>query len=389
LTSGPADVPARLLLVGGGIGGLAAAIALRDAPLETVVLERAADLARVELGAGITLWPNAVRVLDQLGVGEEVRERGWVFDRMEQRTARGRLLSRWPLDHMAARLGAPALGVGRPALHAALARAAAEQVQSASECVRFEQDAAGVSALLADGRSERGELLVGADGLDSTIRAALLGPQPPRQSGLGMWRGSVSLEASEIPQTSFMLHWGAAAKFIYFRSGPEQLSWEAVVARPHGEQVPIGGRVPAVLEIFAGWPEEILRIVRATPEQAVAYTEVVDRLPSERWGEGRVTLLGDAAHPMTYAVGQGAAQALEDGVALAAALRADGASSAALRSYEQRRMKRSAHFQGMAWRLARLGLAKSPVACAARDTFTQCTSRIGLRMQEKDMAVDG
>jgi len=376
------------MVIGGGIGGLAAAIALRDAPVETVVLERASDLAKLELGAGITLWPNAVRVLDRLGVGQELRERGRVFDRMEQRTARGRLLSRWPLDRMATRLGAPALGVSRPVLHAALARVAAEHVQTSSECVRFEQDDAGVTAVLADGRSERGDLLVGADGLHSAIRAALLGSAPPRPSGLGMWRANVSLKESDIPATSFMLYWGRAAKFVYFHSGPELLSWEAIVARADGEQVPAGGRVPAVLERFAGWPEEVLRIVAATPEQAIAYTEVVDRLPSERWGEGRVTLLGDAAHPMTYAVGQGAAQALEDGVVLAQVLRRDGASSAALRSYEQRRMERTAHFQSMAWRLARLGLANSPVSCTARDAFTMFTSRIGLRMQQKDMSVE-
>jgi 2-polyprenyl-6-methoxyphenol hydroxylase-like FAD-dependent oxidoreductase len=376
----------RVVVVGAGIGGLASSIALREASVETVVLERASDLARIELGAGITLWPNAVRVLDRLGVGQEVRERGRVFDRMEQRTARGRLLSRWSLDRVAARLGAPALGISRPVLHAALARAAAEHVQTGSECVRFEQDDTGVSAILADGRTERGDLLVGADGLNSTVRAALLGAEPPRASGLGMWRASLSLPERDIPATSFMLYWGRAAKFVYFHSGPEQLSWEAIVARPDGEQVPAGGRVPAVLERFAGWPEEVLRIVRATPEQAIAYTEVVDRLPSDRWGEGRVTMLGDAAHPMTYAVGQGAAQALEDGVVLAEVLRSGGGSSAALRAYEERRMERTAHFQAMAWRLARLGLANSPISCTARDAFTRYTSRIGLRMQEKDMA---
>ena len=376
----------RLMVVGGGIGGLAAAIALREAPVETVVFERASDLARLELGAGITLWPNAVRVLERLGVAQEVRELGWVLDCMEQRTARGRRLARWPLQPMAARLGVPALGVSRPVLHAALARVAAEHVQISSECTGFEQDEAGVTASLGDGRSERGTLLIGADGLHSKIRATLLGSRPPRASGLGMWRAKVELDERDMPAGTFMVYSGAAARFVYFRSGPQQLSWEAIVARPDGEQVPAGGRIPAVLERYAGWPDEILRIVRSTAEQGVAYTEVVDRPPDKRWGEGRVTLLGDAAHPMTYAVGQGAAQALEDGIVLAETLRRQGACSAALRAYEQRRMRRTAHFQKMAWRLARLGLAASPFSCAARNAFVTSTSLIGLRMQERDMA---
>src|ERR1700733_12370173 len=97
----------RVVVIGGGIGGLSAVIALRNAGIEALALERAAELARVELGAGITLWPNAVRMLDQLGVGEEVRELGWVFDSFEQRTQRGRRLAHWPLDRMGARLGTP------------------------------------------------------------------------------------------------------------------------------------------------------------------------------------------------------------------------------------------------------------------------------------------
>jgi len=361
---------------------------VRQAGIEALALERAREIAHVEVGAGITLWPNALRVLDRLGLAEEVRERGWVFDRFEQRTHRGRLLARWPLDEMAARAGAPAVGIGRPVLHAALARSAGDLVRADSECVRFEQDAAGVTAVLADGRTEAGEVLVAADGIDSIVRATILGREPPRRTGLGMWRAHPSLDRRDMPASAFTVYWGPAARFAYFRTGRDTLSWEAIVARPDGEQAAAGGRRASVLERYAGWPEEVLRIVGATDERSIVYTEVVDRVPSDRWGEGRVTLLGDAAHPMTFAVGQGAAQALEDGVALSEILRADGLSSAALRAYEARRMKRTAHFQRLAWRMARIGLADSAVSCAGRNVLLKCTSPIVFRLQQKDVMAD-
>lgn len=112
----------KVVVVGAGIGGLATSIALRSTDAEVVVLERAPELSKVELGAGITLWANAMLILDRLGIGQEVRERGAVLKCFEQRNHRGRLLSRWPLEEMGRRLGAPVCGINRPDLHAALVR---------------------------------------------------------------------------------------------------------------------------------------------------------------------------------------------------------------------------------------------------------------------------
>jgi 2-polyprenyl-6-methoxyphenol hydroxylase-like FAD-dependent oxidoreductase len=378
----------RVVVVGAGIGGLATSIALRATDVEVVVLERAAELTKVELGAGITLWSNAMLILDRLGLGAEVRERGAVLRCFEQRTARGRLLSRWPLEEMARRLGAPVCGINRPDLHAALVSATGEHVRTGCNVESFEQRDGTVSVDLSASGSESGDVLVGADGIDSTIRRQLLGEQAPRHSGLTMWRANVPYDEAIAPPVDFIAWWGAGTKFVVFRSGPERLSWEGIVtSAPGGRDVP-GGRKRAVLERFAGFTDQALRVVEATSEEAIFRTDVFDRPPDERWGRERVTLLGDAAHPMTFAVGQGAAQALEDALAVARVLGQDGDDlDAALREYERPRIARAAHFQTMAWRLARAGALESKPAQALRNAAFTLSSPIGWRMQVKDMAL--
>jgi 2-polyprenyl-6-methoxyphenol hydroxylase-like FAD-dependent oxidoreductase len=355
-----------------------------------VVFERAPALSKVEVGAGITLWCNAMLVLDRLGVGEEVRRRGAVLNVFEQRDHRGRLLSKWPLHEMARRLHAPVCGINRPDLHAALAEAGGEKVHTGAVAQGFAQHDGQVTVTLQDGRTEAGDVLIGADGLESVIRRQLLGAAPLRYSGLTIWRANLPLDRGVIPPVDFIAWWGAGAKFVIFRSGPERLSWEGIVTSPAGEQDPPGEKRQAIRRRFASFVDLVHRTIEATDESAIVRTDVCDRPPDKHWGNGRVTLLGDAAHPMTFAVGQGAAQALEDALDVTAAV--DGSGSdvpAALRAYEGRRIPRAAHFQNMAWRLARAGALTRPPAQLARNLGFAMSSPIGWRMQVKDMTLPG
>jgi 2-polyprenyl-6-methoxyphenol hydroxylase-like FAD-dependent oxidoreductase len=378
----------RTVVVGAGIGGLATSIALRSRNQEVVVLERAPELSKVELGAGITLWSNAMLVLDRLGVGIEVRERGAILNCFEQRSHRGRLLSRWPLDEMGRRLGAPVCGINRPDLHAALARRGGDQVTTGSNVERFEEHNGTVTVSTSDGRQETGDALVGADGIESAIRAQLLGSQPLRHSGLTMWRANLTLPPALKPPVDFIAWWGPGAKFVVFGSGPQRTSWEGIVTSPPGRRDPAGQVKNAVLARFADFADPVRQIVEATDENAIFRTDVFDRPPDKEWGRGHVTLLGDAGHPMTFAVGQGAAQALEDAVDIADTIADNpGDLDGGLRAYEQRRIPRSAHFQNMAWKLARAGALESPPAQALRNTVFTVTAPISWRMQVKDMTI--
>ena len=378
----------KVVVVGGGIGGLATAIALKPTGIETVVLEQASDLSRVEVGAGITLWPNAVEMLDRLGVGDQVREAGSLFTgQLEQRTADGRLLAGWHLNEFADALGASPMGIRRPVLHGILAAAANEHVKAGSKATGFEEDDSEVRVTLADGRVEAGSALIGADGIDSVIRAQLHGAELPRFSGLVIWRAVTKFDDDALPPGALLSLWGTGTRFVAFRVAEGTFSWEATLAADAGGSDPPEGAKPQLLELFAHYRDPVRQLVESTEEPAIVRNDVCDRPPTERWGGGRVTLLGDAAHAMTFAVGQGAAQALEDAVTLGSALAAGGDVEAGLRTYEQKRIKRAAHFQSMAWRLARMGLARNPLKIATRNAFMRLTSRTGKRLQVRDLRV--
>jgi 2-polyprenyl-6-methoxyphenol hydroxylase-like FAD-dependent oxidoreductase len=356
--------------------------------VEAVVFEKADDLKKVEVGAGITLWPNAVKMLDRLGVGEEVRQRGSVFSGcLEQRTAKGRLLAEWQLDEMGRELGAPAMGIRRPALHEALATAAAARVRPGCAVRSFEESESSVTVSLEDGSTESRDALIGADGIDSVIRAQLFGAEPARYSGLTIWRAVAEFDDSALPQGALLSYWGSGTRFVIFRVAPGTMVWEATLATEAGGTDPDSGVKPILLGHFADFVDPVKPLIEAADERSIIRNDVCDRPASADWGRGRVTLLGDAAHAMTFAVGQGAAQAFEDAVALADSLQAAGAVQDGLRAYEQRRIKRAGQFQSMAWRLARMGVPRDPVRCGLRNAFLKGFSGIGRRLQVRDLRV--
>jgi 2-polyprenyl-6-methoxyphenol hydroxylase-like FAD-dependent oxidoreductase len=195
------------------------------------------------------------------------------------------------------------------------------------------------------------------------------------------------LSPGELPESPFNVYWGPGSRFAWYRIGPSTVSWLGGFAATQGLTDPEGSKT-AALARFDGWPPAVGALIDATPPEQIIRSDVLDRPPSERWGEGRATLLGDAAHPMTFAVGQGATQALEDAVVLAGRLRDGGLSAVSLRDYEHLRMERTAHFQNLAWRMARIGLLRKPVTMAARAALFRASGRFTWKAQERDYDFD-
>jgi 2-polyprenyl-6-methoxyphenol hydroxylase-like FAD-dependent oxidoreductase len=378
----------RAMVVGGGIGGLTAAVALRRAGVEAVVFEKAGELR--EIGAGISLWANAMKALRKLGLYDTVLAVGkHLHPKGELRSPNGRVFYEMPSPAIEERFGGTTMVVHRADLQKTLCAALGkEAIRPGAEVTGFEQDKRGVVArFAAGGREERCELLIGADGLHSTIRGQLLGDGPPLYAGYIAWRGVAELGDEPFPGGGAFETWGRGERFGLVKLGRRRVYWYATQNVPEGEEKAGPGRKAVLLARFGGWHEPIPSGVEATEESDIHFDGVYYREPATRWGEGRVTLLGDAAHPMTPDLGQGACQAIEDAVVLARSLgeRGDDA-AAALRLYEDRRKERTASVVRQSRRLGRIGQLENPLLCRLRDTALRALpKRVQLSAQLRQM----
>lgn len=367
----------RALIIGGGIGGLTAATALRHNGIDVTVFERADDLRKIQVGGSIIVWCNAMAALQQVGLADRIRAAGAPLQKDLFRSWRGELLGEWPVAEMERKYGAPNIGLSRGGLHRTLAGALDEGVlQLGAECTGFSQDATGVTAYFADGREERGDLLIGADGIKSVIRAQLFGDAKPRYAGYTLWQATVPMDGDSVGVSQ--LFFGRGQRFVLARLTPEHAHWIAVANAPEGG---LDTDKAMILARYKGWMEPIEAIIEATEDKAIRRMDVVDRKPARRWGEGRVTLLGDAAHPITWDLGQGSCQAIEDAVVLGKSLRKNRKdAAAALRAYEVPRRIRTALLVNQSRRIGWAASWENPAACELRDVMLKLTWNRGMRL---------
>jgi 2-polyprenyl-6-methoxyphenol hydroxylase-like FAD-dependent oxidoreductase len=383
--------PPKVMVAGAGIGGLSAAIALRRAGFEVSVFERATELR--EVGAGLLLAANAQKALRKLGLADAVASLGTPASAGEIRSWRGEVLASIPANELEKKVGALSAAVHRADLQTLLVREVGEgPLRLGAEVEAFEQDTSSVRVLLAGGHEERTDILVGADGLRSKTRAALFGSEKPRYAGYTAWRAVVELAERDeefLPWGTGFEAWGRGARFGCAHIGKGRVYWFATANAPESAKDGTPGSPTApkatLLRFFGSWHPPIGEIIEATEEDAILRTDIYDRDPlGGRWGEGRVTLLGDAAHPMTPNLGQGACQAIEDAVVLARCLHEEGATAVALRRYEQLRSARTTKIMRRSRRIGQIGQVESPLLCRLRDRVLAMTPpKVQLRQLEE------
>ena len=336
----------RALVIGGGIGGMASAIALERAGLDPVVFEQAAELA--EIGAGIGMHANAMRVLNRFGAGDFVRSHGARIDSGEwRRLDSGETIFTQQYAGMAEHYGEHYLCMHRADLHESLRRLVApERIRLGARLASFEERADGVVATLESGEQVPGDLLIGADGLRSTVRRQLVGEHPARFTGFAAWRGIIPASAMPPGFAGRIVTWpGPGRHGMTYPIRPTQQTFNGFV--PTGEilreEWGPSGDLDDLRRSFAGATEEVLEIIDLISEALI--TPIYFRDPLPVWSSERVVLLGDAAHPTPPSAGQGGAMALEDAVTLAACLRRAGGPSglrAAFAEFAARRRPRTA-----------------------------------------------
>ena len=366
MASAPGSNERTALIVGAGIGGLAAGVALRHVAWNVRIFERAASPR--ELGFALLLAPNALSALRRLGLADRVIAGGIRATGGQIRRADGRLLRRFDANRLLQILPEPPVVVLRPVLHEALLDAVGpEAVALGNAALGFERRERQVALKLANGSVVTGDVLIGADGVGSVIRRALHPSEPPpRQSRLFALRG-VAYRVQRPGELSGVQYFGRGTEAGVAQASQDSVYW--YLSLP-AEYLAYGTRDPVEVARRAttGFDEKFLEIVNATRAEDIRLDELFDRDPIRNWGTGCVTLLGDAAHPMLPHAGQGAAQALEDAVTLGHVLGLEQNLEAALRRYEQLRFERMRKVLFTARRNARLASVRSPAACWVRDT---------------------
>jgi 2-polyprenyl-6-methoxyphenol hydroxylase-like FAD-dependent oxidoreductase len=355
----PTSRPPRVAIVGAGPAGLATAVALRRRGVEASVYERIPVPAPA--GTGLTLWPNAFGALACFGAADAVRSVGLPADDLTMRSMTGRVLYQLPRELMEERYGGSGVALRRTDLTGALlGLLEPDVVRYGARFTGARTEGEQVVASFADGSTATADLLVGADGMRSTVRAGLPVGGRLRYAGYPVWRAVTSFA---LERASGQLSLGRGAQFGSWQLPGGRTYWFAAEAAPEGARA--GGAVgrAQLAERFASWHQPIPELIAATADDELIVTDIYDSRPLRGWSHGRVTLVGDAAHPSTPNLGQGTCQAFEDAAVLARCLERYDEVATAVRAYERLRRRRAHAVSAQARWMGRMGTLRSAPAC--------------------------
>jgi 6-hydroxynicotinate 3-monooxygenase len=345
----------RIAIVGAGLGGTTATILLQRAGYDVATYEQAPGLERV--GAGINIDPPVIRILRRLGVEPRLKAIGRVSERrLSREWDTGAITFDVPVARYPELYDGYHFSIHRGDLQEALADAVAPGAIQLGKCLTaLRDDDDGITLRFADGTSARADLVIGADGVNSRVREILLGPEPPRYTGKAAYRaifptsrlGSAALPADHVkwfgprPDQYFLTYYLTQTRDVFYTIAITPEPWEGA------DFAPTAADPARYRAAFAGYHEEVQRVIAAVPPEAMSRWAILERAPQPLWSRGRVVMLGDACHPMPPHMGQGAGMAFEDAVMLVRCLEAcpgpDPAAAFAL--YEAQRFARTARVQ--------------------------------------------
>lgn len=351
----------KAVIIGAGMGGLTAGIALRQAGYEVEIYDRVKELRPA--GAAISLWSNGVKVLNRLGLGQEIARMGGQMDRMAYYSYLGEKLTDFSLQPLIDEVGQRPYPVARTDLQTMLLNAfGTDQVQLNSKCVAVEQDADSVTAIFEDGHKATGDVLVAADGTHSILRSYVLGQAIERRYvGYVNWNGLVPASEDLAPKTSWVLYVGEHKRASLMPVGADRFYFFIDVPLPKGTVSQPETYREELTSFFKGWAEPVQTLIQRLDPLKTNRVEIHDIEPLQTLVRGRVALLGDAGHGTAPDLGQGGCQAMEDGYVLATYLKTTTLSVAdALKRYEAARKDRVADVINRARKRSNVTHGKDP-----------------------------
>jgi 2-polyprenyl-6-methoxyphenol hydroxylase-like FAD-dependent oxidoreductase len=318
----------QIAIIGSGIGGLTAALALRQYGFEPEVFEQAPTL--LDVGSAIALWSNAMRVLDRLQLAGDILEHAGLLEEVRWLDQQGRLINR---VRISGERRFPSVALHRADLQHLLLQALPESsIHLGHTLVNYQSPGDRIVATFSNGQIIDADFLIAADGIHSRVRAQFIDDGDPIERGYTIWRGISPAIPSAIPPGTALELYGCGKRFGIGPIGLGRTGWWATVNN---------GNTNDLSKLFAGWHPPVLELIETTPASSILKTGAFDRLPVRNWGDGRMTMIGDAIHPTTPNLGQGGCLAMEDAIVLARCFEKYGANEEALRRYERCRHKRT------------------------------------------------
>jgi 2-polyprenyl-6-methoxyphenol hydroxylase-like FAD-dependent oxidoreductase len=318
----------QIAIIGGGIGGLTAALALQQSGFQAEVFEQAPVL--LDIGAAIAMWPNSMRVLKHLQLAEKILEHGGIVEKLRWMDQNGFLINHVSIKDYET----PAVALHRSDLQRTLREALPlSTIHLGHTIVEHKRQGDKMIATFANGNSVEADFMIGADGVHSRVRSQFINDGDPVTRGYTIWRGTSPTTPLAIPPATGIEFYGRGKRFGVGPVGSGRTGWWASANADFTDRL---------TDLFAGWYRPVVELIEATPPSSILKTIATDREPNKRWGVGRMTLLGDAIHPTTPNLGQGGCLSIEDALVLARCFEKYGASEVALRTYERLRHSRTA-----------------------------------------------
>ncbi|HLR68025.1 MAG TPA: FAD-dependent monooxygenase [Virgibacillus sp.] len=356
----------KIIVIGGGIGGLCTTLMLQKNGDDVQLFEAAAQIKAV--GAGIGVGSNALAALYETGVGEQIEQRGNPLHEMIFQNEQGVQLNKMDFTKFAQEFGLNSFTIHRADLHHVLYQSIKPNtIHLNKRCFDFKQTKTGVEVYFDDSTQVEGDIIIAADGIHSVFRNKLIPHAKTRYAGYTCWRGVVETDDHRFTkQTSYEL-WGRAGRIGIVPLKGKQVYWFACVnGKPNDPKYK--NRTPMdVAQIFSSFPEHITQLIRLTKEDELLHHDIYDLKPLNQFVYGRIVLLGDAAHATTPNMGQGAGQALEDAIVFVKSLNKEKDLHKAFNRYENKRIKRTKKIIKMSRNIGIGAQLENPFAIAIRN----------------------
>ncbi|MBC5774184.1 FAD-dependent monooxygenase [Pontibacter sp. KCTC 32443] len=374
----------KVIVVGGGIGGLCAAIALQKLGIETIVYEAAPELKPV--GAGVGLAANAIQGLERLGVADAVIARGKELEALTIFDENDKIITNQDTRLLSRKYGISNFVIHRADLHDALA----QHLQPGTlylnkRCQHITQEAEQVQLYFTDGSQATADLLIAADGINSIVRQQLLPDSKPRYAGYTCWRGVIENPGVKLNTMISAETWAPQGRVGMAPLPGNRIYWYACISAPEQDER-MRQMTPAQLaEHFTGVHEPVQAVLAATKPDQLIWGDITDLKPLKHFVYNRIVLLGDAAHATTPNMGQGACQAIEDAAVLGQCLEQEPTIAKALTNYEQRRLARTAKVIRLSRMLGWVSQWENPLLVKARNAIFRATPAFVTQRQMEDL----